>query len=135
MAGDEDDGKGAAPCRQRLVEFEAALPGHPHVEHETARPVGRDALQEFPRRRERLNAIARQSQQALQAASHGEIVVHDEDGWLGLSHAAGAPTSGKMKWKVAPPPALCVAQLTPPLHYMNDRASASPIRSEERRVG
>src|SRR5207247_10971615 len=81
-----------------------------------------------------LNAIARQSQQALQAASHGEIVVHDEDGWLGLSHAAGAPTSGKMKWKVAPPPALFVAQMTPPCASMIDRAIASPIPMPSRFV-
>src|SRR5262249_26492646 len=92
VARDEHDRQVTAAGRERLIELEAALPGHPDVEHEAARAGDGRARQEFFAPALGLDAIARAAGQALHAAAHRGIIVDHHDR-RGRDHGSVAPVA------------------------------------------
>src|SRR4030095_9813666 len=101
VPGDEDDRESDTCFGELLLKREPAHAGQPHIEDEAARRVGTLCLHEFLRRRQEFHVESDRSQQSVERAAHGWIVVDDED-YCWLAHACWSCATGSENWKTAP---------------------------------
>jgi hypothetical protein len=96
MAGDEDDGDVNAGSAHLVLQIEAALAWHSHIENQTCGRIGTSCTQEFGRRSKHHYAQANRSHQAIQTVANCAIVIHDENNRILFLHAARPSALGSV---------------------------------------
>src|SRR5581483_3043460 len=129
LAGQEDDRPLAAELRTLAPQLDPRQAGHGYVEHGAARNGGVMLSQEGLGGGKAVDLQPGGPKQACEAGQHGRVVVHEEDPAAGRAHRPASRAVGRVIQKLAPRPALFVAQRWPPWAWTMVRHTASPSPS------
>jgi len=110
VAGDDHHWQGGVVLGQLFLNFQAAEPGHAHVEYNATHPIGLQFLKKFHARTEGAHRQADSVEKRAHGVTHRVVIVEHKD----RSLRAHADATGKVKRKVMPQSSLRSATRRPP---------------------
>src|SRR5262245_5134916 len=126
MCCDENNRDLDACVIQCFLQVQPADARQSHIENETTGKIRPIVRQEFGGRAEEFSLQTDRPQKVFEGASHGSVVLNNEDLVLQLFHFAVTPT-GSVKLKAAPLGDRCSAHNRPPCVSMIERLIVSPM--------
>jgi hypothetical protein len=124
MARDEHDRQIATLGAERLLQIEASLSWHSHVDQQARWPTHVLKLEKLSRRRAELDAISGRSNEPLECTAHRGVIVDDVNS---SRYHTRVSASGRLMRNVAPTLTLESAHMRPPWASTIERAMERPI--------